>query len=383
MTWRRSLACLAVAAALATACSPGASPASPTGGAVGSVPVGSTARPVLPGGSGGTGSSAGTGASAAPTFAGTPFPPRLTLTLEEALGPILSPNNGPEGYAYALPAAGARADDGTFVLFVAWFGALAGEVIVTVARSDDARAWTVDHDPIYTDLGLTLADPGPIPSEALQLDDGTWVLYGWGSSEADPNEISSWRASAPEPEGPWTLDEARVLEPGDAAGWDSQAVSIGSVARRGGEWLAWYEGQPPGSEARGDIGFATSADGLAWTKRSEPVIGRGICGEGTRLAVQQPQVEALGGGFVGLFGAYRAPRTPMAVYGATTEDGEQWECASLAPLVRDADIPSSRGIHTIASIPLDDETIGVFIESLSLDRSEIWLATLTAVDEGP
>lgn len=292
-------------------------------------------------------------------------------------GPILAPNNGPEGYAYTLPAAGTRADDGTYVLFVAWFGALPGTQVVTVARSEDARDWDVDPDPIYTDLGLGFADPGPIPTAVLQLDDGTWVLYGWGSSAANSSSISSWRATAPAPEGPWTADEVTGLGPDPGLDWASQSLAVGSVERTGGGgWQAWFEGQPPGREVRGDIGLATSDDGLAWTAVDEPVIGKGICGEGTHLAVQQPQVERLDDLPIALFGGFARARSFMDVYGAVSADGEQWDCASLAPLVTQDDVPDSRGIHTISTMPLGDGRVGLLIESLSIDRSEVWLATV-------
>ena len=138
----------------------------------------------------------------------------------------------------------------------------------------------------------------------------------------------------------------------------------------------WYEGQGPGSGVRGDIGYATSTDGLAWHKLDDPAIRRGVCGPGTSLAVYQPEVEAVPGGFIGTVGAYGVPDDEFAVFGLTSTDGRTWLCGSTSPILRQADIPGSQGIHALASMPLGDGRLGLLIESLGDKHSDIWLATV-------
>jgi hypothetical protein len=297
---------------------------------------------------------------------------RLELDLT---GPIIEAGDGPEGYFYALPAAAARDRDGGYVLFIVWFGTGETDVMITVNRSTDGRTWDVGRTPAFS-LDIGSADPGPIPAAALQLDDGSWWLYGWSAEDDAGSAFSTWRASAPQPEGPWVLDEASVLEPGPAGSWDSLMAAVGSVARSSEVYLLWYDGETPGSEVRGDIGLATSSDGLAWEKVDDPVIPRGICGNQTGVAIEQAQVEATADGYLAVFGGFGAARSDMDLYGAVSADGRSWRCGTPEPLLRTADIPGSEGIHTLASMPLGDGRIGLVIESLRGGRSELWWATV-------
>jgi hypothetical protein len=165
------------------------------------------------------------------------------------------------------------------------------------------------------------------------------------------------------------------------------------VQRTDAGFTAWYEGQPPGSNLRGDLGVAMSTDGLSWRKyddpattaaslaESDPVIARGICGGGTEQAVFQPQVEiAREGGYIGMFGGYGASREHMDVFGAVSPDGIHWSCGTPEPLIRFSGIPNSQGIHTIGSFPLGDGRIALVLESLGAGHSDLWLATVRLLD---
>ena len=328
----------------------------------------------LPSGAATSAASAAATRTPSPTV---PLGPSVGLTLDRS-APMVDSDDGPEGRHWVLPAAAARDRDGGFVLFIVWFGDEAGDQVVTVATSSDGRAWDVGTEPILTDLGMDLVDPGAIPAAALQLADGTWRLYGWGIHAPAPNRITTWRASAPSPNGPWSLDEDVVLDTGPAGSWDGEMAAVGSVQPTGDGYGLWYEGEGIGSSVRGDIGFATSADGRAWQKAELPAIPRGHCGAATALAVEQPQVEAWSGGFVGAFGVVGAGEQDMSVMGLTSVDGATWSCASDEPMLRTADIPGSQGIHTIASVPLDDGRFELVIESIVGGRSELWSATVEA-----
>ena len=381
MTRRRALPGLALASVLAAACGSGptASP-SPSGAAVGSIPVASTAGTAAP--------VASDAASATP---GAPAASLLRLALDTS-GPIIASDAGPAGKPYVLPAGAARDSDGTYWLLIVWFGPEPGDQVVTLSHSEDGRAWTIGTEAIFTDLGMNVADPGPIPTSLLQLDDGSWAMYGWATRTSSTTTFWSWRAIAPAPEGPWTLDVESALAPGPSQAWDSETASIQSVQRTEDGYLAWYEGQPPGRSLRGDIGLATSTDGRTWRKaddastadvafaESDPVIRKGICGAGTEASVFQAQVERLGDRFMGTIGGFRAGREAMDIYGIVSDDGFTWRCGGETPLLRFEDIPDSEGIHTIASMPLDDGSFALLIESLAGTRSELWLATVEPVE---
>lgn len=368
----------AVAALVVVACQPAVAPSAPSATSVGSAAPATGS--VSPDGT----SSAG---SPAASSVETAYPSLLRLDLDTD-GPFITPGDGPAGFGYALPAAAARDRDGGYVLFIVWFGEEAADILVTVSRSTDGRTWDVGTEPIFNDLGVGVADPGPIPTAAVQLQDGTWLLYGWAAEDDAGSSFSSWRARAAEPEGPWTLDGSQVLEPGGFGTWDSMMAVAASVHLEGDGYRMWYEGEVPGTEVRGEIGLATSPDGLAWQKwndpattdparaASDPVIGSGICGAPTAQAVEQAQVERQRNGYVAVFGGFGAARAEMDLFGAVSPDGRAWHCAGSTPLLRAQDVPNSDGIHTIASLPLEDGRMAVIIESLTGERSELWWATV-------
>jgi Putative Ig domain len=60
---------------------------------------------------------------------------------------------------------------------------------------------------------------------------------------------------------------APVLPHGSAADWDSDYASHGTVIKGSdGVWRMWYSGSGPSAGAEHGIGYATSADGINWTK---------------------------------------------------------------------------------------------------------------------
>ena len=374
MTRNRSSAVAVVATLVVAACQPGQATNS-------SAPSTNTGAPA-------TAPSAAV--SAGPTEGpATPIPELLSLTLDDG-GPILTPADGPEDARYSLPAAGARARDGTYVLLIVWFFAEQGDArpVVTVATSSDARTWRVGRDPILAGLGVGLARPGPIPTALVELDDGSWLLYGWAEDVTHEGYVLNWRASAQDLAGPWELDRDRLLAQGGPGTWDSRTASVGAVQATDAGFAAWYEGQSPGSGLRGDLGYASSQDGLSWTKfddpttteealaESDPVVRRGVCGPGTERALFQPQVETTPGGYQMVFGGFGSSSERMALFGAVSTDGARWGCATPEPLLDAQAIPRSQGIHSIASFPLGDGRVAIIVESLGASHSDLWLATV-------
>lgn len=350
-----------------------------------------TASPASPGTAAG---SSATGASpAAATAIPAASPAAQLFDVEVADTPFLVPADGPEGSRWPMPAAGTRAADGTLVLVVVWFADGGSPPRTTIATSVDRTAWDVGTEHVFGDLEIGAPDPGPIPGAIVQLADGTWQIYGWVATNSSGTAFSSWRTSAPSLAGPWALDGIELLPSAPAGDWDSYMTAPGSVLPTEDGFAMWYEGEPPGSSNRGDIGLAASTDGLGWTKHddaattaapfaaSDPVIRTGICGDSTAVAVEQPQVERAGDGFVALFGGYGAEPQTMGVFGAVSDDGRTWRCGGAEPLLSGSALAGGEGIHTIASLPLGDGRIGLVAESLSSDHSELWWATVTVKEE--
>jgi hypothetical protein len=336
-------------------------------------------------------------ASSAPTAvptsgaAGTPVPTLLRLELGAA--PILEPEDGPPNSLYALPAAAARAQDGSLVLVVIWFPSENAAPVITSARSTDAGVtWHVGTTNLLEGLVIGDPDPGPIPAALLQLDDGSWQMYGWAAANSSGTRFWSWRTSAPDVDGPWAIDRLEMLDHGPSGAWDSHMAAAASVLRTDDGYLLWYEGEAPGNTNRGDIGLATSTDGLAWTKfddptttepafaASDPVIRTGTC-PGTDVAVEQVQVEPVGDQLVALFGGYGPTSQMMEVYGALSDDGRTWRCATAEPLLVGEQISGGEGLHTMTSLSLPDGSIGLVLESLTSGHSELWWATVELIEE--
>ncbi len=292
-----------------------------------------------------------------------------------------------------MPAAGTRAADGTLVLVTVWFGAGNEPPAITISTSADGTTWDVGMDHILQGLAIGFDDPGPIPSAIVQLEDGSWQLYGWASANATGSAFLTWRTSAPSLDGPWVLDGDGLLEAGPALDWDSFQAAAGSVLRTDDGYAMWFEGELPGSSVRGDIGLATSADGLAWTKQddpatttapfaaSDPVLSPGTCGTATATAVEQPQVERVGDGYVGLFGGFGQSGGAMDIFGAVSDDGRTWKCGTPEAIVPSSALGAGEGIHTIATIPLADGRVGLIAERIVTDHSELWWADVTVAGE--
>jgi hypothetical protein len=98
------------------------------------------------------------------------------------------------------------------------------------------------------------------------------------------------------------------------------------------------------------------------------------------VAVEQPQVERVGAGYVALFGGFSATSTWPDVLAAVSADGRSWQCASPEPLLADASLGAAEGIHTMASLPLGDGRIGLVLEVLGENGSSLWWATVTVAE---
>jgi predicted GH43/DUF377 family glycosyl hydrolase len=70
----------------------------------------------------------------------------------------------------------------------------------------------------------------------------------------------------------WTKYPSPVLSPGPTGTWDSGPISVGSVAWNGTFFLMWYTGSSPVTYSNGAFGLATSNDGITWTKYSHSPV---------------------------------------------------------------------------------------------------------------
>ncbi len=87
----------------------------------------------------------------------------------------------------------------------------------------------------------------------------------------------------------WVIEPQAVLLPGAAGEWDSVRIGYPSVIYHDGIYYMWYHGNETDNKIK--IGLATSPDGLSWKKEpSNPVLRLGEAGSWDQYAVHAPSV---------------------------------------------------------------------------------------------
>ena len=76
----------------------------------------------------------------------------------------------------------------------------------------------------------------------------------------------------------WRRHEGNPIFSPRPDAWDSSKIEHLTVLQEDGRFLAWYAGElsPDGTGRRWRIGYAESADGISWSRESEPVIDVGL-----------------------------------------------------------------------------------------------------------
>lgn len=115
-----------------------------------------------------------------------------------------------------------------------------------------------------------------------------------------------------------------VLSPGDAGTWDALSVGRSSVLLEGGTFRMWYDGRkdlpagapvgpgvPTSATSSRSVGYATSRDGLHWTKHAgNPVFGHDAGGV---------DVKRVGDEYVMAYESHEGTQR------ATSRDGIAWQ----------------------------------------------------------
>lgn len=167
----------------------------------------------------------------------------------------------------------------------------------------------------------------------------------------------------------------------DAGAWDSAGVTFGSVVAAGDGFMMAYDGASLTDSNSGSIGLATSADGMTWAKRADPIITPGFCGTFDARSVTQPRLVVADGVFLIAYSGNGDEAAPASIGLAWSSDGSAWNCATGSPILDGSDVRGSDGIHTVALATDGEGGVHVLIESLigGNGGSELWLAELTGV----
>jgi predicted GH43/DUF377 family glycosyl hydrolase len=129
-------------------------------------------------------------------------------------------------------------------------------------------------------------------------------------------------------------DFGQVLAKGPAE-WESKAVRDPCVVFNGTHYLMWYQGYVdyPNGDGFSQIGFAWSSNGVSWTKLGVPVLGRGSGGWDT-YGVLDPTVYFDGATYrIWYLGRVGGGSNPFSMGYATSSDGVSWTRYSGNPVL--------------------------------------------------
>jgi predicted GH43/DUF377 family glycosyl hydrolase len=158
------------------------------------------------------------------------------------------------------------------------------------ATSTDGITWTMDpNNPVMVpetegDWDVSLFFGLAVIHDGIQfkmwyggIDPGGWGAIGLANSE----DGSSWTRHSGNP----------VFEHGAIGSFDAGLIFPGTVLRRGGRYQMWYSGSTePSVYEPSTIGYAESPDGVSWTRHPGPVVDRGSETAWDRSQVYSPGV---------------------------------------------------------------------------------------------
>jgi predicted GH43/DUF377 family glycosyl hydrolase len=153
------------------------------------------------------------------------------------------------------------------------------------AISNDGVSWTKYPGNPVLEVGTGDAwDRNGVAGCSVLLAGGQYTLWYSG------RDGNTWRVGrATSFDGlTWTKHPAPVIDVGPEGEWDGRHVLAGCVLQgASGVFQQWYVGHD-GSNKR--IGFATSADGIEWSKHPAPIVDIGPPGAWDSIAVDNPAV---------------------------------------------------------------------------------------------
>lgn len=148
------------------------------------------------------------------------------------------------------------------------------------------------------DLGPTSWDKSQLFRPWVTFDGSSFAMWYGGEDSSGTDRIGF----ATSKDGiAWTKYSGNPILQG-SVGWEADSITDACVIYDNGQYKMWYTGQKYGATASQDIwqiGLATSPDGIHWTKYSgNPVLTPGSLGSWDDRRVWRPTVISTGSGYV-------------------------------------------------------------------------------------
>ena len=260
--------------------------------------------------------------------------------------------------------------EGELHMFANVFSQWPGHVAFPHLVSQDGSTWAkADSSPAFASDDIPFVDSGADVSAGYIAADGTWVLIFETVELSDPWVLG--RATAPGPDGPWTIDPEPILTPGPTGSWDSGGLQWPSVAQTDQGYLMYFTALDRRG-GRGSIGLATSPDGRTWTKHDGPVLSAELDWE--RGQVDRPRVVDTPSGLAMVYAGGRLTDRGLA----WSEDGIAWQRDGQLPVITRETFPIS-GNAWDAALVYRDGTLNYYLEigsaSGASPSTDVYLAT--------
>lgn len=217
-------------------------------------------------------------------------------------------------------------DGAGYKMYYESYGVLAGGAI-GLATSADGVHWTrYNANPILTGTPGAWDERQAISPTVLK--EGS-VYKMWYTSLSQAGNWRNFIGYATSTDGiHWTKHPTPVLGPGADWTWDEYGPVHASVVRDGGAYRMYYgSGSGTGGQSQGGIGLATSPDGVTWTRHPyNPLITRRAYGWDSN-GVGNPSVLVLDGVY------HMWYSDPWATGHATSANGVDWT-RETAPIIQ-------------------------------------------------
>ncbi len=241
------------------------------------------------------------------------------------------------------------------------FGIESKEPRLMHVSSQDGSVWEIDDADIEV---LGVDDAAQMRATTLlQSEDGSWIGYfdvmrdlgGFGD-----HQYRYWvhRGTAPDITGPWTIDAVPALDAGREGAWDGGWVRNASVLPDGsGGWMMFYLGGSVVTDGAGagQLGFATSADGVEWVRADEPVFVGDADSRFEDGALNRIQVKRIDGDLILTYAGKTSGNRGIAY----STDGQTWTRDDRNPVLTNLEVPRS-SIYDTAMV-YDDGTLRWYV----------------------
>jgi sucrose-6-phosphate hydrolase SacC (GH32 family) len=217
--------------------------------------------------------------------------------------------------------------------------AMACGLLLWTATATAQFDWVLyEHNPVIPGLEPGEWPENARWIEEVVLIDGTYHMFFTGTSEDFSVDHKIGHATSQDGI-TWTMDPINpVMSSEPEGGWDVTSYLALSVVHDGTEFLMWYGGMDPYGYIQ--VGLATSWDGSVWTRYPDnPVFETGMAGSFDGAMIFPSMVLRRNGFYQMWYAAFQTTNilTPSTIGHATSADGVTWDRRSEPVLEPDPD----------------------------------------------